>query len=93
VRDSDDILVCRLIGGKITYVHRRLWPALVRLANHLDKDSIAAVCERHTETGAHKVETVAFPHWLTPETRRLAETLSEADARARFGPWIDACVR
>src|SRR5258707_14153303 len=23
VRDSDDVLVCRLIAGKITYVHRR----------------------------------------------------------------------
>src|SRR3989441_10043065 len=24
VRDSADVLVCRLVGGKITYVHRRL---------------------------------------------------------------------
>ncbi len=32
VRDSDDVLVCRLIQGKITFVHRRLWPALVRAA-------------------------------------------------------------
>src|SRR5215831_20196669 len=49
VRDSDDILVCRLIGGKITYVHRRLWPALVRLSKLIDKDSLAAVRETHTE--------------------------------------------
>jgi hypothetical protein len=27
IRDSPDVLVCRLIDGKITYVHRRLWPA------------------------------------------------------------------
>src|SRR3990172_13285839 len=27
VRQSPDVLVCRLVGGKVTYVHRRLWPA------------------------------------------------------------------
>lgn len=32
VRDCNEVLVCRLAGGKITYVHRRLWPAIVRLA-------------------------------------------------------------
>ena len=34
VRDSADVLVCRLVGGKVTYVHRRLWPALVRVARN-----------------------------------------------------------
>ncbi len=30
VRDSPDVLVCRLVGQKISYVHRRLWlPAWV----------------------------------------------------------------
>ncbi|HKQ97862.1 MAG TPA: hypothetical protein VJV75_08305, partial [Candidatus Polarisedimenticolia bacterium] len=32
VCDSKDVLVCRLVDGKMTYVHRRLWPALVRLS-------------------------------------------------------------
>ena len=32
IRSCPDVLVCRLLGGKITYVHRRLWPAMVRLA-------------------------------------------------------------
>src|SRR5207249_7616917 len=27
VRDSPDVLVCRLLGGKVTYIHHRLWPA------------------------------------------------------------------
>jgi len=93
VRDSDDILVCRLVGGKITYVHRRLWPALVRLAKLIDKDGLAAVRETHTKTGAHKVETVAFAGWVAAETRRLAEALSEADARAQLGAWIEAYLR
>src|SRR5262249_27445523 len=29
VSDSEDVLVCRLVKGKVTFVHRRLWPALV----------------------------------------------------------------
>ena len=32
IRESADVLVCRLVADKVTYVHRDLWPALVRLA-------------------------------------------------------------
>jgi hypothetical protein len=32
VANANDVLACRLIEGKVTLVHRRLWPALVRLA-------------------------------------------------------------
>jgi hypothetical protein len=31
VRRSPEIVTCRLIDGKVTYVHRRLWPALARV--------------------------------------------------------------
>src|SRR5207244_10000505 len=48
VRKSVDVLVCRLVGGKITYVHRRLWPALVRLAQRFDSGRLAAIQEVHT---------------------------------------------
>ena len=41
VRDSDSILVCRLVGSKITFVHQRLWPALVAAANRLPKKGLA----------------------------------------------------
>src|SRR3990172_7740728 len=43
VRQSPDVLVCRLVGGKVTYVHRRLWPALVRLAEELNAQPPAAL--------------------------------------------------
>src|SRR2546430_15548403 len=32
VRDSDEVLVCRLIENKVTFVHRRVWPPPVRAA-------------------------------------------------------------
>src|SRR5580704_9924013 len=41
VRDSPDIAVTRLIDGHITYVHRRLWPAIVRLGSRLRRARIA----------------------------------------------------
>ena len=30
--DHDDVLTSRLIGGKVTFVHRRLWPAFLAVA-------------------------------------------------------------
>src|SRR6266850_5941582 len=67
VRDADDVLVCRLLGGKITYVHRRLWPALVRLAHEVGPGRLAAIREEHTKSGAHKLVTMAFPQWVPTE--------------------------
>lgn len=31
--DENDIRSCKLIDGKVTFVHRRLWPALLRVAS------------------------------------------------------------
>jgi hypothetical protein len=31
LRDDPDVFLCKLVEGKQTYVHRRLWPALLRL--------------------------------------------------------------
>ena len=88
VRDSTDVLVCRLIGGKITYVHRRLWPALVRLADDIGRRRLDAIREEHMESGAHRLVTVAFPEWVPKEVARAAERLSEEDARKLCGAWL-----
>jgi hypothetical protein len=93
IRRSPDILICRLVGGKITYVHRRLWPALVRLAPHFRRAHLAAVTEVHTKQGRHVVRVVPFPRWVPPEVKRRADKLSEAAAeavlaRAQLGPYV-----
>lgn len=85
VRDSKDVLVCRLVGGKITYVHRRLWPALVRLAGDFAREDLAALREIHTPTGRHEVQLVQFARWVPPDVRRRARRLSEAQARRALG--------
>ncbi len=87
VRDSRDVLVCRLIAGKVTYVHRRLWSALVRLAGRFSRDDLAALHEVHTRRGRHKLRVVPFPRWVPADVKRRARRFSEAEARAALGPW------
>ena len=86
IRDSADVLVCRLVGRKITYVHRRLWPALVRLARNFARRDLAAVQEVHTASGRHEKRLVPFPRWVPPAVKRAARRLTIADARAALGP-------
>ena len=84
VRDSRETLVCRLIGGKIAYVPRRLWPALVRLAKWLDKSGPAAVRETHANSGAHNADGALFPVGDTgdaPSGRETFRTLTLSGAR------------
>ncbi len=90
VGDSPDVLCFRLVEGKITFVHKRLWPALVRLAAELGRDRLTAIRQEHTETGAHRNVLTAFPKWVPREVKTAALKLSEADARAQLGPWASA---
>ena len=85
VRDSKQVLVCRLLGGKVTYVHRRLWPAVVRLADAFKRKDLAAVQEVHTARGGHIVQTVPFPRWVPAAVKRRARDLSEAAAWGVLG--------
>ncbi|HWP82434.1 MAG TPA: hypothetical protein VNN76_07250 [Bacteroidota bacterium] len=92
IRDSDEVLVCRLIKGKITFVHRRLWPALVRAAGRFPSDHLSQVREVHTKSGRHQTKEVPFPDWVPSSVRAVAETLSEESALAEFAVWIESAV-
>ena len=80
IRESPDVLVCRLIAGKVTYIHRRLWPALVRLAEEFNPGRLAAIQEVHTPSGKHKVDTTPFPHWVPQTVMRAARRLTREEA-------------
>jgi hypothetical protein len=84
IRNSPDVLVCRLVDGKITYVHRRLWPALVRLAGRFSKHRLAAVKEVHTASGQHKLLVTPFPEWVPKEVLRVAQKLTEKKAASQL---------
>jgi len=90
--DSDDVLVCKLAGGKVTYVHRRLWPALVKLAARFKKDQLARVWNEHTASGAHRSRRQAFPAWVPDEVAREAKALSVAEAEKLLSPLLP-CAR
>jgi len=82
VCESDDVLVCKLVHGKITYVHRRLWPGLVKLSSRFSSSQLAKVWDEHTNTGgAHRSRQQAFPEWVPAdvfdESRRLSQSEAE----------------
>jgi hypothetical protein len=85
VCDSPDVMRCRLVDGKITLVHRRLWPALVRMAHTFDGARLSAIREEHTSTGAHRVTTVKFLDWVSADVRATAKCISAAEAEEQLG--------
>src|SRR5271156_6041494 len=87
IRDSPDVLVCRLIEGKITYVHRRLWPALVRLSGRFPHSNLAQIKEVHTASGKHALVESRFPEWVPREVAAQASDLDEQSALRQLGPW------
>ncbi len=89
VRDSEQVLVCTLAKGRITFVHERLWPAFVRLANRFPAGSLDQVREVHVAGGRHERRDVQFPEWVPAKTRAAAKSLSEADARAQVAVWLE----
>jgi hypothetical protein len=87
VRESQDVLVCKLIDGKITYVHRRLWPALVKLAGRFQKGQLAKVWDEHTSSGAHRSRQLAFPSWVPVDVMSEAAALSTSEAERVLSAW------
>ncbi len=87
MQEHDDILVCRLLAGKVTLVHRRLWPAVaaLALAGQLPADATARVRQVHSASGKHVNEETPFPQWLPPDAAAAAAGLDPDRARAALG--------
>jgi hypothetical protein len=79
---SPNILICRLIDGHVTFVHLRLWPALVRLADRFPPQAIASIRDVHTASGKHVTEATPFPAWVPPEVLRAGRRMEQQVARA-----------
>ena len=78
--DSPDVARMRLVNGRITLVHRRLWPALLRLETRLPPGMLVVVLEEHTPTGAHRVTNVPLASWVAADVREAAAGLDEQAA-------------
>ena len=57
-----------------------MWPALVRVADRLPRERLAAIHEEHTSTGAHRVFEQPFPEWVPEDVVQTAQRLSEHEA-------------
>lgn len=89
VRDSPDVVRLRLINGKVTLVHRRVWPALARLEACFPPEALARVEEVHTASGRHRATSIPFADWLPEAERRAGEALGRDEAVAQ----LPECLR
>lgn len=87
--DSPDVVRMRLVNGKVTLVHRRLWPALVRVADRFTPRQVAVLHEEHTASGADRVHEQTFPDWVPADVLDAAARLSEDEALAQ----LPVCLR
>jgi hypothetical protein len=87
--DSPDVVRLRLINGKVTLVHRRLWPALVRVHDRIPAARLASIDEQHTPSGAHRKVETPFLDWVPADAVEAAASLTETEAFAL----LPECVR
>jgi hypothetical protein len=80
IGESNDLLMCRLVEDKVTLVHRRLWPALVRLERRFTRRQLAQVHQEHTSSGRHVNRIVPFPSWVPPTVTQEAAQMSAEQA-------------
>ena len=68
VYDSPDVVATPLVDGKLTLIHRRLWPSLARLVEdgRIASARMTKVTQEHTESGRHEKHEEPFPDWMPP---------------------------
>lgn len=90
VTASPDVLVCRAVAGKVTLVHRRLWPALICASELIGTDRLARVEQEHTAAGHHVNHEVPFPQWADPDALSAAGSMTQDDALDQLGAWTSS---
>ena len=88
IDESKAVLTCTLAAGKITYIHRRLWPAFVRMACRFPAHSLDKVQQVHLPSGRHKRQDIQFPDWVPESILESAKKLSTPKASAEITVWL-----
>jgi hypothetical protein len=83
--DDPEVVVCRLVDGKLTLVHRRLWPALAALAGEIDAERLVRVTQQHTASGRHVNIETPFAQWLPEDAAAQGQAMRAEDAKAALG--------
>ena len=87
--DSKAVLVCTLAKGRITYIHRRLWPYFIRFADCFPLHALDRVREVHLDSGRHERQDIPFPDWVPVELTNEAKSLSLSEAKDVIAVWLD----
>ncbi|MBX3159319.1 MAG: hypothetical protein KF773_25340 [Deltaproteobacteria bacterium] len=87
IDDDDDVRCFKLVDGKITFVHRRLWPALVVLARAgvVSRAAVESIQQEHMPTGEHRNFTTPFPDWVPEDVAAFADVLALEVAQRELG--------
>ena len=88
IHDSRAVLVCTLAQGKLTYIHRRLWPYFVRLVKQFPSHSLDKARQVHLPTGRHERQDIPFPEWVPAAVQKEARTISLGEAREAISVWL-----
>jgi hypothetical protein len=91
IDDSPDVRCFKLVDGKVTFAHRKMWPALVRLGHDgvIATEQLSSVQQEHMPTGEHRNIVTPFPDWVDDTTASAAAKLAADKARAQLA-FIDA---
>jgi hypothetical protein len=89
LEDHRDLVSTRLINKKVTVLHARVWPSVVRVSDELGVERLAAIHSEHTASGAHHSFEVAYPSWVPAATMLEAASLSVTEAFAN----LPRCLR
>lgn len=92
-RSSSVVVATRLVDGKVTLVHRRLWPALARISDRLDSGALDALREEHTPAGRHAVTVTPYPDWVPEGILVAAVCLSAQGAVDQLPEPLQGLVR
>jgi hypothetical protein len=88
--DSEDVRCFKLIDHKVTFVHRRLWPALTCLARAgaFAADQVASIQQEHMPTGEHRNIVTPLVDWVDEATAQAAARMTVEAARKQLGAWV-----
>ncbi len=73
---EDQVVTTKLVGGKVTFVHRKLWPDLLAVATGEREYEV------HTESGRHEKRHEPWPAWA--KRMKVRATRDVAAARERL---------
>jgi len=86
LQESPRVAACKLVAGKVTLIHRRLWPALIALAGEKGNKKLDRLRQEHQASGEHRNLVEPWPRWVPAKERGEAKGLSPEEARATLGP-------